>query len=1269
MAAGPCKHNTRTRLTRCVSLFAAFLPLLLHSRAGPPEAAPRVLLQVSLICPLQSNGSLQQQLRQTHAAINSVTYSNLSALAQTTQIFVVLKSSKFLTDLKPSSCPEYILQEFQQYSPVGSPPVKLICQNSSTDLISTRDSIFQEMQFNRNHSNAIMFLDHCETFVDDSALAQFVKVFQKTQDGFVFSNIFKAREGEYEEVEFTEESYNPYDITIATTLNTEEPNEKRSPIPPTTSMLVPLALMEKYYKSRNVAESICAAGIKEFETSEVQASSLDIQKFWHLLALSDVGAYFIPVPLLIHTGTKPSNAHHDRRMIVNLKAVKAKFPLGIKHLATLKSRWRPSVSVIIPFYNVPHGLWFLHTMRSISVQSFSDFEIIIVDDGSDKSFESFGFLSELEEKVLQNDGLWDGELPFNDFANMTLVDFRSSAEFHEELPPPTLKSETKRRLPIPLRVITHHKNRGLSEARNTGVRAARSHQLFFLDPDGESASSSKFTFCSRRADLITKTHLEKISLAAVNVLDRPPRRGRRADVVVGFIHFPVTHFATAATAPITSTSAVAAPPPPAALPRLLRTHNPVASAAVVSRWAYMRVGGMCARVRGFEDWDFWVRLLESRGVEGAVVGDAGFWYRRHAQGLSAKANLRNGGDGLKEIRSMNPTFFGDMSRPEAMNLLRNKNGSTAKESADGEFMPCYKSFNLFDADVDSVAVWLQSLRGKYKQRLKTLRARWSNRQNSSPETHDSFIRHESILQRPLYPAHIFPFNLAVKEKKERKSLMYMIPWMVAGGADLYDLQVLKALNSKVSTTLVVERNLETHPHPWSHLFSNHVDEIFHLQLLSNDSQIQGSILDYLAESRDCQIAVNSRTVTGYSAFERWGELGRNYEVFDLKSRIILMDILHMHHPAPDNSNWEHRSGRVSRYLTRRVVVSQELRNHLINIIGHGDVIFGQPSDKTKTADCWDSEYEVWRHRGRCVPLVGSDAQKIVVVHPPVVFPEFHSTSEGAAMLRSGTPMSQRPALFFAGRVEAQKDPIMWLRVASKAQNEWQSTHRGQAADMHIIGAGSLLARVHRHLASGTVVPPAHIPKRALLDESPDHRIATAGSALSYLHGEVPQRDVARLLARASANPVLLVTSRLEGVSIVILESLALGVPVVTLDCGGIGEVFEALTKHGVRVQRDEAVTPTGSRIGVSHSVLGAIVHVRCESLPRKMEELSGDEDALLREVEDIMAEEVIRLWQSRAVEDRWDAGGAIRTEFGIEAFARKWRTIFADVVKQLEDSV
>ncbi|KAJ3199099.1 Tryptophan--tRNA ligase, mitochondrial, partial [Entophlyctis luteolus] len=403
MAAGPCKHNTRTRLTRCVSLFAAFLPLLLHSRAGPPEAAPRVLLQVSLICPLQSNGSLQQQLRQTHAAINSVTYSNLSALAQTTQIFVVLKSSKFLTDLKPLSCPEYILQEFQQYFPIGSPPVKLICQNSSTDLISTRDSIFQEMQFNRNHSNAIMFLDHCEAFVDDSALAQFVKVFQKTRDGFVFSNIFKARESEYEEVEFTEESYNQYDITIATTLNTEEPNEKRSPIPPTTSMLVPLALMEKYYKSRNVAESICAAGIKEFETSEVQASSLDIQKFWHLLALSDVGAYFIPVPLLIHTGTKPSNAHHDRRMSVNLKAVKAKFPLGIKHLATLKSRWRPSLSVIIPFYNVPHGLWFLHTMRSISAQSFSDFEIIIVDDGSDKSFESFGFLSELEEKVLQND--------------------------------------------------------------------------------------------------------------------------------------------------------------------------------------------------------------------------------------------------------------------------------------------------------------------------------------------------------------------------------------------------------------------------------------------------------------------------------------------------------------------------------------------------------------------------------------------------------------------------------------------------------------------------------------------------------------------------------------------------------------------------------------------------------------------------------------------------------------------------------------------------
>jgi glycosyltransferase involved in cell wall biosynthesis len=90
-----------------------------------------------------------------------------------------------------------------------------------------------------------------------------------------------------------------------------------------------------------------------------------------------------------------------------------------------------TVSIVLPTYNRAHTLQ--QSIRSILEQTHKDFELIIVDDGS----------SDTTQEVL------------------------------------TSFSDPR------IRIIRHDKNRGVAEARNTGVRAARYPYIAFQDSDDE----------------------------------------------------------------------------------------------------------------------------------------------------------------------------------------------------------------------------------------------------------------------------------------------------------------------------------------------------------------------------------------------------------------------------------------------------------------------------------------------------------------------------------------------------------------------------------------------------------------------------------------------------------------------------------------------------------------------------------------------------------------------------------------------------------------
>ena len=133
---------------------------------------------------------------------------------------------------------------------------------------------------------------------------------------------------------------------------------------------------------------------------------------------------------------------------------------------------KPAISVIIPFYNVPEEL-FTNCIRSILTQTFHDFELLIIDDGSS---DEYGKMLECTEKLDQR-----------------------------------------------IRLI-RKKNGGVSSARNLGVDLAAGNYITFIDADDLVHPE----FLSEAFDIISR---EEADMVIGTVRDFDPDRETGEDLV------------------------------------------------------------------------------------------------------------------------------------------------------------------------------------------------------------------------------------------------------------------------------------------------------------------------------------------------------------------------------------------------------------------------------------------------------------------------------------------------------------------------------------------------------------------------------------------------------------------------------------------------------------------------------------------------------------------------------------------------------------------
>ena len=204
----------------------------------------------------------------------------------------------------------------------------------------------------------------------------------------------------------------------------------------------------------------------------------------------------------------------------------------------------PRISVLIPCFN--HGRFIDEAVESVLAQTFQDFEIVIVDDGS--------------------------------------TDARTR--------------ETLARVNAPRTAVLSTANRGLPAARNFAARHASGELYCALDAD----------------DKLAPTWFEQ----AVRVLDTQP--------ALAFVSHWLETFGD---------ERWTWAPERCDLPSLL-ARNTVNGAALVRRQAFDAVGGYDEAMReGCEDWDLWLRLVES-GRHGTIIPEVLFYYRRRADSMSRR---------------------------------------------------------------------------------------------------------------------------------------------------------------------------------------------------------------------------------------------------------------------------------------------------------------------------------------------------------------------------------------------------------------------------------------------------------------------------------------------------------------------------------------------------------------------------------------------------------------------------------------------------------
>ncbi len=229
----------------------------------------------------------------------------------------------------------------------------------------------------------------------------------------------------------------------------------------------------------------------------------------------------------------------------------------------------PKISVIVPCYN--YGSYLPETIDSVLAQTYSDYEIIIIDDES-------------------NDGTT----------------------------PAVIKAQAEKDRRI--KAIFNPKNIGPSEIRNKGAKLAKGKYLSFIDAD----------------DKIAPTYLEK----TIRLLEK-----ENADVAYSDVQL----FGS-------ENRIIIIPNDEKKFLTAMLFVCPIISASLYKKSLWQEFGGYDHAFHGAEDWDLWLKFIES-GKKFVGVNEVLYYYRKHSGSITTDRSFETYQKVFLKLKKNHPNLY------------------------------------------------------------------------------------------------------------------------------------------------------------------------------------------------------------------------------------------------------------------------------------------------------------------------------------------------------------------------------------------------------------------------------------------------------------------------------------------------------------------------------------------------------------------------------------------------------------------------------------